>query len=150
MNVLEHTGNIQLFTFAWSPGAGVLIEGPAAQGWQYLHNSQGWIWWMPKQLHQRRGSHACGHRPAVHVLRQSLWGSCLGGLRPIFFWQLVTQRYVGEERLPHFLFRCSCLLQERFLYFRPTLQNRKGRNGHEALERQKCPHDTTEHCTSGE
>jgi len=41
VNVLEHTGNIQLL-FA-SAGAGVLIEGPAAQGWQYLHNSQaGW------------------------------------------------------------------------------------------------------------
>ena len=42
VNVLEHTGNIQLF-FASNAGAGVLIEGPGAQGWQYLHNSQaGW------------------------------------------------------------------------------------------------------------
>merc|ERR1719284_644326 len=42
-NVLEHTGNIQLL-FACNAGAGVLIEGPAAQGWQYLHNSKaGWV-----------------------------------------------------------------------------------------------------------
>ena len=42
VNVLEHTGNIQ-FLFACNAGAGVLIEGPAAQGWKYLHNSSaGW------------------------------------------------------------------------------------------------------------
>jgi len=42
VNVLEHTGNIQL-RYASNAGAGVLIEGPAALGWQYLHNSQaGW------------------------------------------------------------------------------------------------------------
>ena len=42
VNVLEHTGNIQLL-FACNAGAGVVIEGPAAQGWQYLHNSKaGW------------------------------------------------------------------------------------------------------------
>ena len=42
VNVLEHTGNIQLL-YASNAGAGVLIEGPAAQGWQYLHNSKaGW------------------------------------------------------------------------------------------------------------
>ena len=42
VNVLQHTGNIQLL-HACNAGAGVLIEGPAAQGWQYLHNSKaGW------------------------------------------------------------------------------------------------------------
>jgi len=40
-NVLEHTGNIQVH-LAYE-GATVVIEGPASQGWQYLHNSSaGW------------------------------------------------------------------------------------------------------------
>jgi len=42
VNVLEHTGSIKLH-FACNAGAGALITGPAAQGWQYLHNSRaGW------------------------------------------------------------------------------------------------------------
>ena len=44
VNVLEYTGNIQ-FRFASDAdaGAGVLIEGPAAQGWRHLHSSTaGW------------------------------------------------------------------------------------------------------------
>jgi len=42
VNVLEHTGNIWM-NFAGSFGAGVLITGPATQGWQHLHNTRaGW------------------------------------------------------------------------------------------------------------
>ena len=50
VNVLEHTGNIQLH-FAADFGAGVLITGPAAQGWQYLHNSKaGWGGWQDSRI----------------------------------------------------------------------------------------------------
>ena len=44
VNVLEYTGNIQFrFASGGDAGAGVLIEGPAAQGWRHLHSSTaGW------------------------------------------------------------------------------------------------------------
>ena len=70
VNVLEHTGNIQLH-FAADSGAGVLIEGAASQRWQHWYNSKGgWGGWQ--------SSHFSGES----VLRESLWCACLG----TFFW----------------------------------------------------------------
>jgi len=42
VNVLEHTGSIQM-RFSADLDAGVLIEGPAFHGWRYLrHSKTGW------------------------------------------------------------------------------------------------------------
>jgi len=50
VNVLEHTGNIRM-QFACDFGAGVLITGPAALGWRYLHNSKaGWGGWQDSHI----------------------------------------------------------------------------------------------------
>ena len=141
---------------------------PCRSGLAVLAQLKGWMGWMPTELHQRRGSHACGHRPAVPVVRQSLWGACLGGLRPIFFsWQLVThlsergsfgapwpscsRRSGGEERHPHFLFRCSCLFEGEVLVFPSKAGEQEGTEQARCFgTAKKSPHDTTERCTSGE
>ena len=81
VNVLEHTGKIQMH-FAHDFGAGVLITGPSAQGWQHLHNSKaGWCGWQDSSI-VGEGRMRVAIALLVPVLWEPLRRASVGGVRP--------------------------------------------------------------------